>query len=99
MFALGALIGVAFGGAFFVQLDPAMIQIAVGLFILWSILMKPPAFMRRSAGIAGAFSSFLSPPGVTPSDAHSFTRSTSAGSSLRKRLCRSGGGVSRNIRA
>ena len=59
IFTLGALIGVVAGGAFVVQLDPAMIQIGVGLFILWSILMRPPAFLRHSAGLTGAFSSFL----------------------------------------
>lgn len=59
VFAVGALIGVALGGLFVVQLDPALIQIGVGLFILWSILLRPPAFLRRSAGITGAFSSFL----------------------------------------
>ncbi len=58
-FGIGALIGVALGGTFVVQLDPATIQIGVGCFILWSILAKPPAFMRRSAGVAGGFSSFL----------------------------------------
>lgn len=58
-FGVGALIGVALGGTFVVQLDPAAIQIGVGCFILWSILARPPAFMRRSAGIAGGFSSFL----------------------------------------
>lgn len=58
-FAIGAIIGVALGGTFVVQLDPAAIQIGVGSFILWSILSRPPAFMRRSAGIAGGFSSFL----------------------------------------
>lgn len=59
LFAIGALMGVGLGMLFFVQLDPSAIQIGVGLFILWSILMRPPAFMRRSAGIAGAISSFL----------------------------------------
>ena len=59
MFAVGALIGVGLGMLFFVQLNPAAIQIGVGLFILWSILFRPPAFMSRSAGIAGAISSFL----------------------------------------
>lgn len=59
VFFIGALIGVVLGGVFVVQLDPAYIQIGVGLFILWSILMRPPAFLSRSAGIAGAFSSFL----------------------------------------
>ncbi len=58
-FAVGALIGVTLGGLFVVQLEPAVIQIGVGLFILWSILFRPPAFMRRSAGVAGGFSSFL----------------------------------------
>ncbi|MDH5531615.1 MAG: sulfite exporter TauE/SafE family protein [Paracoccaceae bacterium] len=58
-FAFGALIGVALGGTFVVQLSPAAIQVGVGLFILWSILASPPAFMRRSAAVAGGFSSFL----------------------------------------
>ncbi len=58
-FALGAAAGVSLGGLFVVQLDPATIQIAVGLFILWTILARPPAFLRRSAALAGAFSSFL----------------------------------------
>ena len=59
VFTVGALIGVTLGGLFVVELDPAMVQIGVGLFILWSILMRPPAFLRRSAGLTGAFSSFL----------------------------------------
>jgi len=59
VFAIGALIGVALGGLFVVQLEPAYIQIGVGLFILWSIAMRPPAFLKRSAGLTGAISSFL----------------------------------------
>ncbi|MCG6884724.1 MAG: sulfite exporter TauE/SafE family protein [Silicimonas sp.] len=59
VFAIGALLGVALGGLFVVQLDAAWIQIGVGLFILWSILMKPPAFLKRSAGLTGVISSFL----------------------------------------
>lgn len=58
-FLIGALIGVALGGTFVVQLDPGVLQIGVGLFILWSILFTPPAFMRRSSAVAGGFSSFL----------------------------------------
>lgn len=58
-FFVGSAVGVAFGSLFVVQLDAAMIQIGVGLFIIWSILMRPPAFMRRSAGVAGVISSFL----------------------------------------
>lgn len=58
-FTLGSLVGVALGGSMVVQLSPATIQIGVGGFILWSVLATPPAFMRRSAALAGGFSSFL----------------------------------------
>lgn len=58
-FFLGSAVGVALGSAFVVQLDAAMIQIGVGLFIIWSILMRPADFIRRSGGVAGAISSFL----------------------------------------
>jgi uncharacterized membrane protein YfcA len=58
-FFFGALIGVSLGGAFVVQLDAGVLQIGVGLFVLWSILFRPPAFMRKSSAVAGGFSSFL----------------------------------------
>ena len=58
-FTAGALVGVALGGSVVVRLPPDILRIGVGLFILWSVLAVPPAFMRRSAAIAGAFSSFL----------------------------------------
>ncbi len=58
-FVLGALAGVAAGGAVVVELPPAAIRLAVGLFVLWSLAARPPAFMRRSALVAGAASSFL----------------------------------------
>ncbi|MCH8169073.1 MAG: sulfite exporter TauE/SafE family protein [Proteobacteria bacterium] len=58
-FTAGALVGVALGGSVVVRLPPDILRIGVGLFILWSVLAAPPAFMRRSAVIAGAFSSFL----------------------------------------
>ncbi len=34
-------------------------RIAVGAFILWSVVAVPPAFLRRSAWLAGGASSFL----------------------------------------
>ena len=58
-FTIGALIGILLGGSVVVQLHPGWIQVGVGLFILWSVLAKPPAFLRRSGMITGAFSSFL----------------------------------------
>lgn len=58
-FSAGAVVGIILGGAMVVQLDAGWIQVGVGLFILWSILARPPAFLRRSGLITGAFSSFL----------------------------------------
>ena len=58
-FVIGALIGVGIGGVVVVDLPPAAIQIAVGLFILWTIIAKPPAFLRHSAWLAGGVSSVL----------------------------------------
>jgi len=58
-FAVGAVAGIATGGALVVQLPPAWIQIGVGCFILWSVVGRPPAIFRRSGIINGAISSFL----------------------------------------
>lgn len=58
-FAAGALLGIVLGGSLVVQLHPGWLQVGVGLFILWSVLATPPAFLRRSGPITGAFSSFL----------------------------------------
>lgn len=58
-FAIGALIGVVLGALIVVDLPPAAIQIGVGCFILWTIVAKPPPFLRRAAWIAGAASTFL----------------------------------------
>ncbi len=58
-FTLGSVVGVALGGSVAVQLPGDVLQVGVGLFILWSVVADPPGFIRRSAAIAGAFSSFL----------------------------------------
>ncbi|MEM1161481.1 MAG: sulfite exporter TauE/SafE family protein [Pseudomonadota bacterium] len=58
-FVIGAIIGVAIGGVIVVDLPPAIIQIAVGCFVLWTIFFKPPGFLRRAAWLAGGFSSIL----------------------------------------
>lgn len=58
-FAIGALIGAAIGGALAVELDPSILQVLLGLFILWTIFCKPPAIIAKSAGLVGVISSFL----------------------------------------
>lgn len=59
LFAVGTVVGVAIGGMVVVELPPAWVQIGIGVFILWSIVGKPPRFMAGTAWIAGGFSSFL----------------------------------------
>lgn len=59
VFVIGTTGGVVLGGLVAVELPPAIVQIAVGAFILWTIFFKPPGFLRRSAWLAGGFSSFL----------------------------------------
>ena len=58
-FAVGSVIGVATGGVLVVDLPPAFIQVGVGLFIVWSVLARPPAWLRRWPPLTGAVSSFL----------------------------------------
>ena len=58
-FAGGAVLGTLLGSSVVVQLHPGWIQVCVGLFILWSILARPPAFLKRSGPITGVVSSFL----------------------------------------
>ena len=58
-FLIGSVLGIAVGAMVVVELPPAAIQIGVGAFILWSVVATPPAIFRRSAGVAGMSSSFL----------------------------------------
>lgn len=58
-FLAGAVVGVALGGSVLTQLPAPVIQMAVGAFILWSLLATPPAFFGRSGAFSGAVSSFL----------------------------------------
>lgn len=59
VFLIGTVVGIAIGGVIVVDLPPAVIQIGVGLFILWTIFFKPPGFLRHSAWLAGGVSSIL----------------------------------------
>lgn len=59
VFVIGTVIGVAIGGVIVIDLPPAIIQIAIGAFILWTIFSKPPAIFKRSAWLVGGISSAL----------------------------------------
>lgn len=58
-FAAGSVVGCAAGGVVVVDLPPAAVQTGVGLFVLWSVLARPPAWLRHRPAIAGLVSSFL----------------------------------------
>ncbi|MGZ2258021.1 sulfite exporter TauE/SafE family protein [Roseobacter sp. A03A-229] len=58
-FVIGAVLGVAAGSSVVVQLDAGVLQIVVGLFVLWTLYLPIPGLMSRSAGLTGLLSSGL----------------------------------------
>lgn len=58
-FVLGSLIGCGIGGAVVVDLPPSLIQIGVGLFVIYSLFGRPPAWLSRWPWLTGGVSSFL----------------------------------------
>ena len=59
VFLVGALVGCGLGGLVAVDLPPAAVQAGVGLFVIWSVLARPPAWLSKLPRLAGALSSFL----------------------------------------
>ncbi len=58
-FLAGSFAGIAGGGRIAVALPPWGIEVGVGLFVLWSVLARPPRWLGRWPVVAGAVSSFL----------------------------------------
>ena len=58
-FLFGSIIGAALGGSVVVNLPPAVIQLGIGAFVIFSVLMNPPAWLSRLPFESGAISSFL----------------------------------------
>ena len=58
-FALGSAAGALAGGMLVVNLPPAVVQIGVGGFIIWSVLGRAPGGLRDWPFAVGAVSSFL----------------------------------------
>ncbi|GGL61648.1 sulfite exporter TauE/SafE family protein [Wenxinia marina] len=58
-FVAGSILGAGAGGMIAVSLPPAAVQLGVGLFIVWSVLGRPPKGVRDWPFTVGAVSSFL----------------------------------------
>lgn len=79
-FTVGSLIGVGLGAALVVNIPPALVQLGVGLFIIWSVLARPPAWLRRWPVVTGGISTFLTMFfGATGPFVAAYTKSLSVG--------------------
>lgn len=60
-FLLGSLIGGAIGGSVVLRLPPALLQVGLGIFIIWSVWGRPPVWQssRLAIGTIGLMSTFL----------------------------------------
>ncbi len=58
-FALGTIIGAFIGGSVVVNLPPGLVLIGIGLFVIYSVLTRPPAWLSRIPILTGLISSFL----------------------------------------
>jgi len=58
-FVFGTVIGVAIGGMIAIQLPAAIVQICVGVFVIWNVLSQPPKWLSTAPTIIGVISSFL----------------------------------------
>ena len=58
-FVVGAMIGAGLGGMVVVQLPPWVVQLALGVFIIWAVFAKLPPIQQRYVLLGGVVSSFL----------------------------------------
>jgi len=58
-FALGSLVGSVAGGLIVVELPANVVQIGVGLFVIWTVFARAPGWLRDMPVLTGAISSFL----------------------------------------
>ena len=58
-FAAGSALGVVLGGLLVVDLPAEALRLAVGLFVLWSVLARPPVWLGRLPVLTGFASSLL----------------------------------------
>ena len=59
-FGAGIVLGVGIGASVAVSLPAAAVQIGVGVFLIWTVLSHPPAWMRDWPLVTGTLTSILS---------------------------------------
>ena len=58
-FIVGSLVGCVIGGAVVVELSPRIVQAGIGVFVIWSVLFRPPKWLGTVSWLTGGISSFL----------------------------------------
>ncbi|MCB1390343.1 MAG: sulfite exporter TauE/SafE family protein [Rhodobacteraceae bacterium] len=59
-FGAGIVLGILIGASVVINLPAAAVQIGVGLFLIWTVVSKPPAWMRDWPLFTGTLTSVLS---------------------------------------
>jgi uncharacterized membrane protein YfcA len=59
VFAAGSVVGTVAGGLVVVELPASAVQIGIGCFVIWTVLARPPRWLREMPFIGGLVSSFL----------------------------------------
>lgn len=79
-FAGGTVLGTLTGGVVVVELPGSVVQIGVGAFVIWTVLARPPRWLRDLPFVSGLISSFLTMFfGATGLFVASFTKSLALG--------------------
>ena len=55
----GTLVGCLIGGVISVELPPQLVLGGLGVFVLWTVLAKPPRWLRELPFVSGTISAFL----------------------------------------
>ena len=80
VFALGTLAGTIAGGLVVVELPASAVQIGIGCFVIWTVVARPPRWLRELPFVSGLISSFLTMFfGATGLFVASFTKSLQLG--------------------
>lgn len=58
-FTIGSLVGVALGSALVINIPGAAVQGGIGVFVIWSVVSTPPAWIKRWPALTGALTTFL----------------------------------------